>query len=94
MRKDTIAAILETLRYRGNTLRREDRQALAAIGDALQGDEENICKAILLTGKTLETSLEDARSGRPEREINGLQAGALERHGVSSQQSDYRKNRA
>lgn len=29
MRKDTIAAILETLRYRGNTLRREDRQALA-----------------------------------------------------------------
>ena len=32
--------------------------------------------------------------GRPEREINGLQASALERHGVSSQQSDYRKNRA
>ena len=46
----------------------EDRGAVAALGDSLQGDEENICKAILLTGKTLETSLEDARSGRPERE--------------------------
>lgn len=29
MRKDTIVAILETLRYRGEKLRSEDRQALA-----------------------------------------------------------------
>ena len=49
-------------------LRREDRQALAAIGDALQGDEENICKVILLTNKSLRKDLELTRDRRQETE--------------------------
>ena len=49
-------------------LRREDRQALAAMGDALQGDEENICKAILLTNKSLRKDLELTRDRRQETE--------------------------
>lgn len=49
-------------------LRREDQQALAAMGDALQGDEENICKAISLTNKSLRKDLELTRDRRQETE--------------------------
>ena len=46
----------------------EDRQALAAMGDGLQGDEGNICKVMLLTGRLLRKDLEAARDRRPETE--------------------------
>ena len=49
-------------------LRREELQALAAIGDALQGDEENIYKVILLTNKSLRKDLELTRDRRQETE--------------------------
>ena len=46
----------------------EARPAVTALGDSLQGDEENVCKAILLTRKILGKRLEEARAGRAERE--------------------------
>ena len=38
------------------------------MGDALQGDDENICKAILLTNKSLRKDLELTRDRRQETE--------------------------
>ena len=38
------------------------------MGDALLGDEENICKAILLTNKSLRKDLELTRDRRQEME--------------------------
>ena len=51
-----------------------DRSALAALGELLQGDEESICKGILLTSHRLAKILEEARDSRAERE---KRAGAL-----------------
>ena len=52
----------------------EERRALASLGEALQGDEESVCKAISLTNQSLRKSLEEARNRRAERE---RRAGAL-----------------
>ena len=46
----------------------EERAAVAALGDLLQGDEENICKGIQLTGNLLEKRLAAARDRRQETE--------------------------
>ena len=45
-----------------------ERAAVAALGDLLQGDEENICKGIQLTGNLLEKRLAAARDRRQETE--------------------------
>ena len=46
----------------------EDRTAVISLEDSLQGDEEHICKGILLIRKKLEKDLEAARDRRPEAE--------------------------
>ena len=59
----------------------EDRSALLALGESLQGDEEQICKAIELARGLLAESLEETRSRRAETERRAaalwLSAGAL-----------------
>ena len=59
----------------------EDRSALLALGESLQGDEEQICKAIELARDLLAESLEETRSRRAETERRAaalwLSAGAL-----------------
>ena len=59
----------------------EEQSAVLALGDSLQGDEEEACKAIRLTGAFLERSLAETRSHRTETEKRGaalwLSAGAL-----------------
>ena len=52
----------------------EERAAVAALGDLLQGDEADICKGIQLTSKLLEKRLAAARDRRQETE---KQSGAL-----------------
>ena len=49
-------------------LREGDRALLREIGGDLHGDEENICKVILLTCDQLSKSLEAARGSQPEEE--------------------------
>ena len=46
----------------------EARSAVTALGGSLQGNEGNVCKAILLTRKILGKHLEEAQAGRAERE--------------------------
>ena len=55
-------------------LQRAREEALAALGELLQGDEESICKGISLASHRLAKSLEEARDSRAERE---KRAGAL-----------------
>ena len=70
LRRTSLAPLGQSWRSAAEALplRREDRQALAAMGDALQGDDENICKAILLTNKSLRKDLELTRDRRQETE--------------------------
>ena len=59
----------------------EDRSAFLALGESLQGDEEQVCKAISLAARFLARSLEEARARRRETERREaalwLSAGAL-----------------
>ena len=59
----------------------ENRQILADLGDSLQGDEEQVCKAIQLTRDALAERLGELRARRAETEKRGaalwLSAGAL-----------------
>lgn len=59
----------------------EDREAMAALGESLTGDEEQVCKAVCLVRDSLARSLEAERSRRAETEKREaalwLSAGAL-----------------
>ena len=59
----------------------EDRSAFLVLGESLQGDEEQVCKAISLAARFLARSLEEARARRRETERREaalwLSAGAL-----------------
>lgn len=46
----------------------EDRAILAEAGNSLQGDEEQICKALTLAAAQLAEHLAEKRRARPERE--------------------------
>lgn len=48
------------------TLAEQDRKTVAAVGDSLQGDEENVCKAISLAVYELAKSAEQWERIRPE----------------------------